>query len=511
MFIINTFLYVLVLALSQLILVSGEGTNIQCSSAPMFPVDDWESAGDTTEARRIMKDASMVKGASKSLRLWRSVAFMPMTTWRGGTASNFDHCLNVSDVAVSVRDDFIDEFAQYQTPEMYGHPRYCPERASTIHAQPQYSGHASTSLFTEAAPWHPIMDESYTGTTGTGMWYFKGLYYIPSPGRIGARAGNPTLPFLSIKDPFQPEALHLTSGELNYVRDLPLTDSYDTFSKTNDNCVSYRAGGTLDKAHGIWHNCTGVVGGSRTAFANFVGSGLVANKMKLGAASPSLTSCNAASNCSLPLIVGYTGIAPSILNMMSPVYQSYNVRITNLHCPATSQGDADLQGYQDLQAFARYCPICSGDRNWHNRKNVANFDEGPNIISEDPCNPWSMTVTVAYPTTVDTSTFDVNSYNVSSQLDINSTCTRSNMTTSDCDVLKSEIDKRYKSDNHRMNGFSHANTHPILDNSLGQMAGRWDRLTARGRHLHYPAENWGASFEPTRTLVGHGSEADKQR
>jgi hypothetical protein len=122
------------------------------------------------------------------------------------------------------------------------------------------------------------------------------------------------------------------------------------------------------------------------------------------------------------------------------------------------------------------------------------MDAGPDDVGRDPDNPWAFSISMIYPTYVDTTNVSL-TYNYSLEVQLN--CSKlgaGSWNSTGCQKAVLETNNAFNNETINAHGYSPSNMG-------GVVSGRWDQLTARGIHLHYPPENWGASFEPTRALV----------
>jgi hypothetical protein len=371
------------------------------------------------------------------------------------------------------------EIVKYQSASNYGHPRYCPERRHSLIAQPQYG-----TVFTM-----PNLTEHYQNLTAPRtaqpwQWSFKGFYYFDAPGRTGWRLGNPGYPYFK-SDSGRKRPL-IANGQTKYISDQSAAGLFYTGPTVEINAFvtsysNFKPQWDIDYVQGVWEDCTNN-DGTRVAHANFIGAGYPKYTSELTVNSAMCPSINFDRLEDGGYIV--RDINPNSggksKQMLNPhVFFAYNPPMLNQMNESSWQYD-----------LTSNCVTCGGKYNYHTRLGVSDFDEGPADPCAQPYNPWSMTVSMIYPTYVDTTSFNASSVdwvNVD-----NFTC---DTTKTKCTNAKAFIQDQYQLENALSTGF-------VPSNSINRtMKGRWDELTAMGFHLHYPPENWGASFEPTKALV----------
>ena len=368
---------------------------------------------------------------------------------------NYQGCWNKSVSGYTAATRNASELDAMRFQGIYGHPRYCQERRQNILAQPQYGN----LLGSVENYWPDIsrINNSYEANnlpqTGTSLttWYFKGFYFFGAPGRIGLRSGNPGYAMYGSN-----ARIPIANGHTEYVKDLTANNSFDTGGDLNvygcsASTPSACFGWDRDRSQGVWTECR--VDNYRTAYAIFVGAGVWYER-----GTYNFSSTN---NAFLP------------------------------SCMFSSNSYSNGMYTQDPTKDG--CTTCTGKWNYHTRTVVSQYDEGPNDPFADPYNPWSMTVSVRYPTYVDTSSFNAAAYNYSLANGLYDICKAYNGSYN-CATATSFSNTQYTLDNKAGSGYS-------LSNYGGLYTGRYDELTVRGIHLHNPPENWGASFEPTRALV----------
>jgi hypothetical protein len=366
--------------------------------------------------------------------------------------------------------------------DTYGHPRYCPERRYNLIAQPQYGGY-DTSILSTTTSLGPLQTDIYTATITASIntniqksWYFKGFYSFGAPGRVGMRFGNPG---------FVSDTLHrnaMGNGQTEYIRYLSDTGQFDTGGDVcdlnspmlptigsgskygGDVCMGY----DIERSHGVWDECR--EGNYNFAFANFIGA----------ARWPFSAKCDA---------TGYNKNCDSYFgSSLDTPYERNDFATTSFAFNRVGWVDTGLIAPVETM-WQHNCTTCTGKYNFHTRVQVSAFDEGPDDAWRDPANPWSFTVSMIYPTFINTSSFNASA--IDSSAFFSRQCT---LDATKCANLKKAMSAQYVLENNALLGY-------VPSNHGGVVNGRWDLLTSRGFHLHYPPENWGASFEPTKVLV----------
>jgi len=319
--------------------------------------------------------------------------------------------------------------------------------------------------------WNSIFAQPQYGPTNASSWLFKGFYYFGAPGRIGMRAGNPGFP--AFKATPKPKRAPIKNGQTAYINSLP------TFHTGSDICTepvgTYTLqcqvyGWDIDRSEGVWTECQDK--GLRTAYANFLG---------VGYANPT--------NPTNQIRVWCATCANSQGAFVS-INPNYRFAWNTLNDIAAPQDPAEIVQHN--------CTTCTGKWNYHNRVGVSVIDEGPQDTFQDPYNPWSFSLSITYPTYINTSSWDASAYNYSADAQVEIVCDELLTPVSTCpgQAIR-QGNQQYQKDWQYFNGYSPSN----FKGQGGIVEGRHDQLRARGIHLHYPPENWGASFEPTRALV----------
>ena len=146
------------------------------------------------------------------------------------------------------------------------------------------------------------------------------------------------------------------------------------------------------------------------------------------------------------------------------------------------------------------CSTClrGPNNNYARKKHLMHLDEGPNNAMQDAYNPWSFHVSYTAPTISNTTTVNANSSNLTATLNRTAVCSQSAV--AECDNYVESFKNNWDFNNVQSNGYSTMN-YFVNNTRANALNGRWDEPLARGMHLHYPPENWGTSFEPTRALV----------
>lgn len=394
----------------------------------------------------------------------------------------FEQVVNTSyaDIVASASSvqPYYDELSRFQV--VYGHPRYGQEMRHNLFAQPQYgiySGYGASAWYSNS--------NYYGSDTSQISWLFKGFYYFGVPGRIGLRWGNPGYP-ANPAHPIHNTRVAMENGHTAYIKYLSDTGRFDV---GGDECTpagscnfeTYLAPGLgrdIDRSLGVWDEC--VQGNLRTAYANFIASGSFKPNCRLGSSAVYSSNCGTGASAYIPA-------APSIGGTATSPPGQFNIFLPFPWQLCTSAGPADC-----IDPSQHNCTTCTGKYNHHTRVVVSSIDEGPDDPYADPYNPWSFTVSMIYPTYVNSSGTPY--YNFSAAANLTGYCQQYGISSTNCVNLNAVANNAYNSERINSQGYSPSNYG-------GVMSGRWDQLTARGVHLHYPPENWGASFEPTRALV----------
>ena len=275
--------------------------------------------------------------------------------------------------------------------------------------------------------------------------------------------------------------LAITNGHTQYIKDLTDAGLFDTGGdcyQSGSGCGTDEdfqgPGRDIDRSYGAWDECW--EGGQRKAYASYVAAGVAR------CASGRLQIFNAGScSCSTPQTCPAT-------NALTPSF-SYPESKNAYFCNRT----VCIIG-------AHNCTTCTGKYNHHTRIGVSQIDGGPNDIYADPYNPWDFTVSMTFPSYTNSSSFGT--FNYSLEVDAPAFCTLVKMNgTVNCTNIINGINNLFSQESVNSHGFSPSN--------YGSTNGRWDEVTTRGMHLHYPFENYGASFEPTRALVGATGDIHK--
>lgn len=396
----------------------------------------------------------------ESNRLWRKLSSL------GAEHSVYSYCWVVPHGLGAARNVSIAENALFQGKDNYGHPLYCPEQRHSLLAQPQYSELDFHFLRSQS--------ENYFRDWGNRAndhsklpWYFKGMYYFGPPGRIGLRNGNPGYPHvasgpLKIRDPIQ-------NGQVEYINDLVKQGLWNSSNTCRhiENWAKDCMGWDIELSQGVWEECTHSQG-RRTAHANYLAA--------------AFGDYNAAFNAIAP-----ENRPPAVFR--GTFFDGY------------WYSDSWIFPNNDPNAIGPHnCTTCTGKFNLHTREGLAQYDEGPPESDKDPYNPWAFTVSMTYPTYVRPLSRGTNSTNagpysnwVNQELGDNELKNISNISRNG--VLSHWNNYVYSANSEITLGFSPSNHGGEVDG--------WHTLTERGIHLHYPPENWGASFEPTRMLVSN--------
>ena len=353
----------------------------------------------------------------------------------------------------------------------YGHPRYCPERRHNIFAQPQYGtegGYCSTSCWPSATAKDP--------TQSHGGWYFKGFYFVGAPGRTGLRSGAPGFPMIRTH-PVYNVRRPITNGHTAYIKYLSENGMFDTGGDTcsNSSCIGW----DLDRSEGVWEEC--LLGARRSAHAIFFAGGMWdESKPAVTRACTGTQQCPRCQSC------------PAGFFLNPRKHHAFNPE--NGYSPAS--------GYSLETMWQHNCSTCTGKVNYHPRVGFGSLDEGPDDVYADPANPWSFSISMMYATYLNTSTFNSSAYNASIDARMDAFCQEKNYSASTCQSLVTNFNIQYRTEHDLSAGYTPSNL-----GKFGTVSGRWDLLISRGIHLHQPPENWGTSFEPTKTLV-RGTSAE---
>lgn len=466
--------------------ILGSCQTLNCSTQPQVSPRRSRNTCTTDLCRRLEDRMRWINRTrdSEANQLWRKVSS------GHPHAGNYSYCWfppkspSLSNLSAWVA---ISENMFYSQEEHYGHPQYCPEQRHNLLAQPQYSELNFLHLTAQNDNWEVNLKPAQ-GSQDTLPWVFKGMYYVGPPGRTGLRYGNPGYPHRTNAavsgEPRDP----IINGQVAYIEDLTSQGLYDTNTGTcfhgpddisNTQAFAmdwgrYCIGWDIEMSQGVWEECSDNHGRNR-AHANYMAAGL-------------------ADYTSLPLVASLSsGVSPPQLFKGTYLDGAWRgagawVFLSPTAPPLTYSSNISWHN----------CSTCTGKFNFHTRDGLAEFDEGPNDSTADPANPWTFTVSMNYPTYVPPSNmtgFDfVESMlgNLSVEDYWTSYNEIINITGASPADYNSSWAFKFDDDKSNASGYSPSNHGGV---------GTWGALTERGIHLHYPPENWGASFEPTRALV----------